>query len=384
MQGEISQWADCLSKAEGGEEIKNIIEGFDLSGYYQKYIHNKEEFEKYIKIVDDEINKVTNEKLPLILDALYTTQNISKFNLFCYLLKTRLQTLPFITRLENHPIHREKFKAFLPTLIQVLGNGKMNWVDDCMWLILLKTVGDRNDEDVFDKAAVDCIEKIIEGNLEFALDYLKKSDFELTSANAYSLEILLDVLGYFPTEKSIVYAIEVLNCKNNAVKLFGAASLLKNNIDVNPTVLEDVAKDVELAYRLLRLLEKNKCANKFPAKYAQQEWIAKSQLVNWLKYPTELGKPPNEIELLEILEKDGYEYYLYKFQTDLEAFKDIGWLFGISGGYKKGEFTSNDTGVTFSKFEPVEDDVANQGYDLIAFMENHWKQRAQELKTQSI
>jgi len=202
---------------------------------------------------------------------------------------------------------------------------------------------------------------------------------------AYFLSILLDVSGYFPNEKSASCAEKIIKVKNNNVKLFAAFSLFKNDKVADNSDLEEVAADLGNAEKLLRLLERIDQTKYYPVKYAKQEWIARSNLCNWLTHPSELGGLPDEIELLGTLDKDGFVNYLYKFKSNINDFySKKGWMFGLSGGYEKDSFSSNSTGWTFSGFDPVSEDFFKQADSQIEMIKNYWKQRAEQMENQEL
>jgi len=77
-----------------------------------------------------------------------------------------------------------------------------------------------------------------------------------------------------------------------------------------------------------------------------QEYLAKSNMVRWLVYPTELGKYPDRIELLGKVKKKE-EYYIFRFSSDSENLGDElkgKWLIGWA----------SDEGGTFSNFDLYE------------------------------
>jgi hypothetical protein len=190
------------------------------------------------------------------------------------------------------------------------------------------------------------------------------------------MEDVISWINDLSNAKTLEYAVKFWAVNNNHIKFYAIIVLLKNGKEVSQDILGDVAKDIEYAEKLLKKLEENNCADKYPSKYANQQLIAKSNLINWLKYPTELGELPQEIEYLDTIEKNGCCFYLFKFNSNKEAFKEKGWILGISGGYEKGKLTSSSTGATFSRFEPVSEDYIKQGNDIIDFIQNYWKERA--------
>jgi hypothetical protein len=97
----------------------------------------------------------------------------------------------------------------------------------------------------------------------------------------------------------------------------------------------------------------------FPKQYRTQEAFAESNMVDWLTYPTELGRAPDEIELMKVISRDlgGDEgvcdYYLFRFRLHPpHEMASEGWLAGIAGPFRqKEEPTTNALGHTFSAFE---------------------------------
>ena len=95
------------------------------------------------------------------------------------------------------------------------------------------------------------------------------------------------------------------------------------------------------------LLKRHEVTSLFPAELSSAEYLAKSDLVHWLTYPTELGKQPDEIEYLGKVKKKE-EYYVFRYKSDSENLGDDlkgQWLIGWS----------NDEGGTFSNFELYSD-----------------------------
>ena len=96
-------------------------------------------------------------------------------------------------------------------------------------------------------------------------------------------------------------------------------------------------------------------------------------MIDWLVYPTELGKAPDTIELVDVIEKNDIEFYIYKFSSDV--FKDRGDMIGISGGFVKDTFTLKEAGFVFSNFDTIEKDYKKQAQEMIKEIGNYWKER---------
>ena len=99
-----------------------------------------------------------------------------------------------------------------------------------------------------------------------------------------------------------------------------------------------------MTYAILKMHGKT---HLFPAELATEEYLAKSDLVHWLTYPTELGKEPDQIEYLgKVKKKEIYHVFRYKSDSD-NLGEDLQgkWLIGWS----------NNEGGTFSNFDLYSD-----------------------------
>lgn len=178
--------------------------------------------------------------------------------------------------------------------------------------------------------------------------------FELTD----NAGIVADLLGSFHDRAAIEELQKFLLQHDNRLKMFAAVSLLKQDQPVSDAAAFTIAADPEarnLFYESLAALKKESF---FPAKYATQASFAESDMINWLTYPTELGRLPDSIELMETPEfdlpggGDKAVFFLFRFKSDHEGFKDYGWMAGVSGYYLKSEMpTTSSNGYTFSSFE---------------------------------
>ena len=148
-----------------------------------------------------------------------------------------------------------------------------------------------------------------------------------------------------------------------------------NDMELNQDKINRIINeegDIDTLYRIMENLNVNK-------KYlgdVTQEMIAKSAMIRWLIYPTELGDIPDTIELLGEFEFEDQICYAYKFSK--KDFKIEGELLGIVGGYEKDTISARSSGYTFSKFEPVAEDWETQGKALAQEIYDHWKEVLEE------
>lgn len=180
-----------------------------------------------------------------------------------------------------------------------------------------------------------------------------------------SLSVLLDILGYLKNDSSEKILESALLLQDSRPKLFACISLVKNGKNVSQQIIDSVAADDECRIWLLRGLKQVNGEKFFPLKYKTQVLIAQSEMVDWLKYPTELNRVPDEIKLEKVQQVSGKEgledFYLFKFRSNDSAWANHGWMAGVAGGYEvQNEPTDENTGYTFSSFEKWDSKVTDE------------------------
>jgi hypothetical protein len=174
--------------------------------------------------------------------------------------------------------------------------------------------------------------------------------------------VLLDLFGYFRQDKVLEELERALRYRDPKLKYFAISSLLRLGKEVNAKPIEGAAAYAEVRNYLFDRLQKIGKEDLFPKKYRTQEAFAEANMVDWLAHPAELGRVPDEIELMKAYSMDlgGQEgvcdYYVFRFRMlpPHEAAKE-GWLAGVAGPFRqKDEPTTNALGHTFSAFEKWE------------------------------
>ncbi len=181
------------------------------------------------------------------------------------------------------------------------------------------------------------IEKYIESELE------RYFTCELNEDIIASLEFACDVSKFFFNEKIGELLTKILAFGINNISFFAAETLLFADFPVPQETINALAQDLIYADNTYSMLKKLKKTNLFPAEFATPEYLAKSDLVHWLSYPTELGRAPDEIEYLGKVRKGGV-YHIFRFRSEsdtLDSETKGKWLIGWA----------NDDGGTFSNFD---------------------------------
>ena len=113
--------------------------------------------------------------------------------------------------------------------------------------------------------------------------------------------------------------------------------------------------------------------------------LAESDLSHWLSYPSELGRVPDEIQLMDTFTVDDNgvgpaEYFLFRFRVSEPhwAAKD-GWMAGISGPFERaGGPTADGGGNTFSRFETWENKTPIEHFQSALNVLDEWRRQGHE------
>ena len=176
--------------------------------------------------------------------------------------------------------------------------------------------------------------------------YLDKDG--LTEDEINNLEIAADVCKHFVNDKTVALLQRILKLSHNNIRYYAVATLISCKQPIGAEVIADLARDLVYADLTYDLLKNNNMTELFPKEYTSAEYLAKSDLVHWLTYPTELGKTPDEIVLMGDVKIKGEQYYIFKYKTDsdtLSAELRNEWLIGWSSA----------DGGTFSNFDRLSD-----------------------------
>lgn len=344
------------------EVIDDIVAKIDI---------NETNFNVWVdKVFSEDVDKFDMSKLPYLIDELYQGNNKFKFMLCCMLIEVTCDKLEFITNLEDYQLFEVKFETLLNTLVTVYDYVD-NGIANCMALILLNNdpkLTRLNDEQ---KNTLVCATK---RKLNDILDYLHTED--INPLVYKDLEVIVDLACYLNNSdiNDLISKIDELE-NNEDADIFIIKYKLINNMDLIDSKLNRLKIDNERVFTLYHIMEELGVQNKYLAD-VPQEAIARSDMVRWLSYPTELGSAPDKIELLGEFTFNNQKCYAYKYMK--EGFTKEGELLGVSGGYPFDKVTATPSGYTFSKFENVEDDWNKQALELVKFIYDYWVERSKK------
>lgn len=173
------------------------------------------------------------------------------------------------------------------------------------------------------------------------------SDDERTDAED-ALEVALDVCRHFYRDGMSDALYRALDLGSHALSHFAIDTLLTVGLNVPKEAVTPIAEDLVCAELCYRMLQKHGRTDLFPEQFSTPVYLAKSDLVHWLTYPTELGKVPDEIEFLGTVKVKRRPFYLFRYRSDSETLgEDLQNVWLISW--------SDLGGSTFSNFDRYDD-----------------------------
>lgn len=367
-------------KFKAFEKFKKIVNEYDPKSekdILKEIDVDEKNFQKWIEVLlgkNNQVSELDMEKLPYIIDEMYQSNEQIIFVLGCMILEATFEQIEFLTNLENYPMFKEKYLTFKHTLLTIY-DGCDNGIFFCMAQILLK-----NDPtlELFTDEEKEFFISSTKQKLRGIIEYFNANPDTINPIIYDNIEILADICCEIEDEeiKEMIQEIAKQPLSNIAA-VFVIKYQLQKNLPVSEKMVKDILTDKEYVKELVNACESIDKFKELPLyEEISQEQIAYSNMVGWLKYPTELGKIPEEISLLESFEIDDEICYSYKFRAS--EFWNQEEMIGISGGYPKNEITARDCGWTFSKFETLEKDYQKQGRELVKFIQDYWKKVAEK------
>jgi hypothetical protein len=181
------------------------------------------------------------------------------------------------------------------------------------------------------------------------------------------LGVLFDLAGYLDSKSLLAAVASCGDLLDPRLRKFRAVTLLRRGVAVPDQELDWIAKSPRDRYWLFGRLHGLGLADRLPAACRDQALLAEGHMVDWLCYPTELGREPDEIILFAkesrshstgprlvswLKKRQMVDYYFFRFRVTEEHWsKKDGWMVGMAGGYqRKDQPTTSHDGGTFSTF----------------------------------
>lgn len=195
-----------------------------------------------------------------------------------------------------------------------------------------------------------------------------------------SLEALvLDVLGHVGSPSAERPLAEALHYTDPRLNQFAVLGLVRGKHAAPTEVIRNVAGSPECRNWLYRGLAEIGRLDLFPPEFASQAAFAEADMVNWLTYPTELERAPDEIELMAVLPRQYREgaadFFVFRFRTfEPHWAASKGWMAGVAGPFLRTHASSPDGGGgTFSTLAKWDDATPEQHLLKIEEILDSWR-----------
>lgn len=351
------------------EELVKVLDKFNTSSL------SSEKIDELKDILLKKYKSINSDIFPYIIEYFYSKDTKLEFSIACLLLEKLCNKIEFLTNLENIQISEDRFFEFLPTLCEVVMQN-VSGIADCMYMILL------NNSKYYEKIDKKYKDTIIKSlyKIGMALDYIEKTKIKPTKEILVNIEIMVDLARLYNDPRVLKFVERTLDLDNIEVNLFAVCTLIYNNIPIADGYIEELAKEDRTCKRFYKILREINKLFRYPEEYLTQERLARADMVYWLMHPAEIGDVPDSIEFVQTFEKNNEVFYVFKFKSNKEVFKDKDWMIGISGGFKKDiEPTIDNSGFTFSDFEVFDEEkILEEAYRIIDKINEAWKKRANE------
>ncbi|GAE87316.1 hypothetical protein [Acetivibrio straminisolvens] len=336
------------------------------------------EYISKVESIYDELNP--NAKIS-VLQFLATYKNEQAMIAYLKLLRKdylNLKNLPFGNLLEN-----PRFPQILfPGILKFTEN---NEIASQIYLLLLYYFNyDLVDEEVLSEYRSQIIQDILK-MVDKVMNYTVKSSSFWDDDKYLELRsnagVYFDLAGYIRDPKVTMALKRLMSVKDMRLKMFAAISLLKHGFEPAKEDVIDIAGNGEVRNWFFNSLVKMGRSEIYPEEYRNQKCFAESNMVDWLVYPTELGRVPDEIELMNIFDDEDMEYYLFRFRCcSSEYWQEKGWMAGVAGPFdKRNSPTTLAEGHTFSHFEKWESKRPEEHFEsIVGNLKEYWMKLAQE------
>lgn len=330
--------------------------------------------DSFIDELSENHSELCMDHVPLAIESLYKSNEKIKTMIFCMLFEFTCEELPFVTNLEDLPLFKAKLEYIYHTLTEVF-SCCYNGIGDCVGLIIL------NCDPEMSLAKSEEKRRVISGvekRLELLHKYVSENgceEDEVISALAVTLDMAARLKNDHILEslKKLSELQLDLECE-----LFLVKAMALNDM---PISIEHIDRLVEFdASRLVRILGSIGRMDLFNGSRITQEKIAYSEMRTWLCHPSECGKSLDMLEVVDTLIHNEHLYYIFKFTSTAPKLIERGFMIGVAGGYDKDAISDNETGHTFSDFEPIGDNYKEQALKIIQIISDYWKKAAEEAK----
>ncbi len=163
--------------------------------------------------------------------------------------------------------------------------------------------------------------------------------------------LLIDVAGWWGVAGVMDAVVALGDVRDPWVRAFRAVSMLRCGLDVSDEELAWLASFPRERWMLHSMLTEMGEEGRLPGMCRDEAKLAEGHMVDWLSFSTELGREPNEIELVKVVKRRSgvgmgrkgkpQKFYVFRFRvTDRHWSKKEGWMVGVATGGDGWTFSS--------------------------------------------
>ena len=366
------------SKESDFETFKDIILNNDNQMSMDEAINNwqidTDDMDNFIEKLSERFDELYMEHVPFALESLYKSDEKIKTMIFCMLFEFTCEELPFVTNLENFPLFRAKLEFIYHTLVEVFSSC-FNGIGDCVGLIILNYDPEMS---LAKQEEKECVINIVQERLELLYKYVSKNGCD-GDETISALSVTLDMAARLNNDDVLVYLKKLSELQLDLEsELFLVKAMAVNDM---PVLLERIDRLIEFdASRLIKILSSIEKTDLLNGSQITQEKIAYTEMRNWLRHPNECGETLELLEVVDTLIYEEHLYYIFKYTSTAPKLQERGYMIGVAGGYDKDAISDNETGHTFSDFEPIGENYKEQAVSIIQMISDYWKRRAEQLR----
>ena len=364
------------TKQSDYQVLKEIILKNDNQAAMDEAINNwqidADSMDSFIEELSESYSELCMEHAPFAIESLYKSDEKIKTMVFCMLFEFTCMDLPYVTNLESLPLFQAKLEYIYHTLAEVF-SACFNGIGDCVGLIILNYDPDMSLAKPEEK------QRVISGiqkRLELLYKYVSENGCDgddIVSA----LSVTLDMAARLKNDETIAYLRKLSELQLDLEsELFLIKAMALNDM---PVSLESINRLVDFdANRLIRILGSIGRMDLFNGSSITQEKIAYAEMRNWLCHPRECGETLDKLEVVDTLIYNEYLYYIFKYTSTAPKLQERGFMIAVAGGYDKDAISANETGHTFSDFEPIGENYKEQAVGIIEMISGYWKRAAEQ------
>lgn len=280
-------------------------------------------FREYYDEYTDAIKKIFKKLKPNVQNKvvylLSTVDNKSALKLYVDLVLRYYKNSDFIpiSNLFERPY---LYDILFPKLYKALSfknpnNNILILVNDYLNAGVVRKEDIKKNKKIITDSLLKVFNKALKYNYKTTFEYLNDENY---ISERFFLEICINIESYVSTKETSLALEKLLKKKDNQLKLFILENYQNKNIEIKKSSIDALSKDNSSRYALYEMLNVFDKLELMDDKYKTREMISESDFyINFGIYCNYKVEPKN-ISLVDKININGYEYFVYKYSLTYE------------------------------------------------------------------